>query len=461
MKSLGFFFFLSLLGCYHPPEIVTLPKANLVHPRTLFLALDGIDYELAAELKNEGAFKTFQDPVPFISTFPSATTVGFTGIFQPLNVGTVPGYESRFYTPKQNKIMGGTPFDVYNIPIHYKYYFDEFRHKMFEKAMMYSLPGLAAKGDLIRTKKALFTSKKPIVMTYVGGTDGLAHLSGRNRTKQYLRYLDTYLTKLKKNYEKKYHSHLRIVLYSDHGFHHQHPQSVSNEEMKKKLKKVGLHLDTKQKSSHEIITVKYGLLSSGVLFTPKENREKAALALCDVKGIDLVFWNNEKNHSIWMCNSMGEKARLDYQSQKLSRYVPLKGDPLHYLPLLKKHGLGGSWVSEKTWLTLTNHQEYPDALYRLYDAFFNLVENKAGLMFSTQKNYQFGSGAARFGSHLKLGGHKGTHGGLFWEASAGMVMVSENFQKKLPDVLRYDELFPLFIPEVTNHLKNHKTNFFH
>ncbi|OGQ08378.1 MAG: hypothetical protein A3G32_04050 [Deltaproteobacteria bacterium RIFCSPLOWO2_12_FULL_40_28] len=461
MKNLGVFFFFLLIGCYHPSEVVNLPKTNLVHPRTLFVALDGIDYELVKELKNEGAFQIFENPIPLISTFPSATTIGFTGIFQPLNVGAVPGYESRFYTPEKNKIMGGTPFDVYDIPIRYKYYFDEFRHKMFEKAMMYSLPGLAAKGDLIRTKKALFASNKPIVMTYIGGTDGLAHLSGRLRTKRYLRYFDTYLTKLKKKYEEKRNEPLRIIVYSDHGFHHQKPKTVSNEEIKKNLKKVGLHLDTKQKSLYEIITVKYGLLSSGVFFTPKENRKRAALAVCEVKGIDLVFWNDEKNHSIWMCNSRGESARLDYQSQKISRYVVLKGDPLHYLPLLKKQGLGQSWISEKTWLTLTNHQEYPDAPYRLYDAFFNLVENKAGVMFSTQKDYQFGSFAARFGSLLKPGGHKGTHGGLFWESSAGIAMVSKNSQKKLPTVLRYDELFPFFIPEVTNHLKNHKINFFH
>src|SRR3990167_4120867 len=81
LRALPIVFVLSFTGaCYHHVSPKILPEAQKERIRTLFIALDGIDYDLMKELKNTGYFTDFLPPVPLISTFPSATTIGFTGI---------------------------------------------------------------------------------------------------------------------------------------------------------------------------------------------------------------------------------------------------------------------------------------------------------------------------------------------------------------------------------------------
>ena len=86
----------AFIFCYKPAKIVRIPHFENVANRTVFIALDGVDYDLMSELNQEGHFQDFLPPIPFISTCPSDTTVGFTGILKPFGVGKVPGYEVRF-----------------------------------------------------------------------------------------------------------------------------------------------------------------------------------------------------------------------------------------------------------------------------------------------------------------------------------------------------------------------------
>lgn len=443
-----------LMTCYHPPSIRHIPAKSAKMPRTLFIALDGISYEVMKELQDEGHFAQFNKAIPFISTFPSDTTVGFTGILQPLGVGKVPGYEVRFYSFKENKIKGGTPFDFYKIHIRYKDYFDSFRHQMHEKAIMYMFPGLAGKQDLVNTEQALLNTDKKIIMTYIGGTDGAAHLLGRKRTKNFLKFMDEYLKRMIVRYRETRNEPLRVILYSDHGFHYTSLKSVSFAELKKKLRKKGFRLNSRLENDRDIVTVPYGLLSAGIFYTKPQHRAALAKVLGDVGGVDLVFWHNENKKEIFMLRKDGELAKFEYKSPTLCRYVGLKGDPLNYNDMLDKYDFKkNAWLPEKTWFEMTWKHDYPDAGFRLYDAFFNLVENSASIMISTKKNYQYGSVAARLGTIAKLG-HKGTHGGLFREPSWGVIMTNDLPSPHHPTALRYDELFRFTLPESIRTRKN-------
>lgn len=445
-KLLPFFLIISFTYCYTAKPVEILPRTEKLPERTLFIALDGIDHTLMNELKDEGHFKSFGDVIPLISTFPSATTIGFTGIFRPLNVGKVPGYESRFYSHKENKIVGGTPFDFYKIPVNYKHYFDAFRHTMQEKMIMYSFPGMASRQDLMRTKKVALSSDKNILMTYLGGTDGSAHMLGRARTKRTLIYMDDFLQRLQKKHREEKGEDLRIVLYSDHGFQYNSLKHVSNNDIQNKLKNRGFSVNDKIESDQDVVLVKFGLLSSGVAFTKKQNRESVSDILCTVEGIDLVFWHLDDEKKVFVKNATGDTAVFEYQDRKKYRYVPINGDPLKYVTLLTNHHLKpGQWLSDEVWKTISFDHEYPDAGYRLHDSFFHLVENQAGVMFSLKPNYQFGPVTTWIGTMTKLGQH-GTHGGLFKQTSWAFAMTNE--KKSQPKMLRYDELFTHFIPEV-------------
>lgn len=461
MKKLLIIFFLIgissfFLTCYTPPAPKRLPSTSS-HLQTLFIALDGIDYQLMAELKKEGYFKSFNHPIPLISTFPSATTIGFTGLFQPLGIHKVPGYEVRFYSKKQNKIIGGTPFDIYKIPIKYKYFFDAFRHQMHEKAMMYSFPGVAGRQDLQNTEKVIMNSTKNVVFTYLGGTDGSAHILGRKRTKHFLKFMDSYLQKLQNRYFKQHKKPLRIVMFSDHGFYTARMRNIKINKMKSSLKSNGFNLTTKIKNKNDIVTVQFGLLSGGVLFTKSKDRKKIASIISKTKGMDLVFWKNDSNKKIYITNSRDEIAYFEYKSKSTYRYKTLTGDPLNYLATLKKHKHNeNQWLSEKTWQKLTYNLRYPDAGFRLYGAFFDLVENSANIMFSTKENYQYGSLSAKIGTYLRFG-HKGTHGSLLQEASYAFAMSNQLFEEPSSvKSLRYNEFFNHYIPEVVKKIKKSK-----
>ena len=446
-RFFGFFFLFLTASCgFHRPEVKILPDAEKENGKILFIAIDGIGYEMMHELQAKGHFKDFQPARPLIVTFPSATTIGFTGIFKPLDVGLVPGYESRFYSYKDNKVIGGTPGDIYKIHVNYKTYFDAFRHTMHEKAVMYAFPGVAGKEDLIRTERLLLESPKKIIMTYLGGTDGAQHLLGRTRMKRFMIFMDRFLTRMKKRYDRTRGERLKIVLFSDHGFHFDHLKMVATGDIEKALGQAGLNASHHLIDENDAVVVEYGLLSAGVIMTKPHHEEEAARAIHRLEGMDLVFW--PEGNKVHLINSKDEEAYFDYHWPTQYRYVSVKGDPLDYEDLLRKRGYRvGQLIPDSAWKKITARAYYPDAGYRLYDAFHNLVENSAGVMFSVKPNYQFGGFAALAGTYLKFG-HKGTHGGLFWDTSAGMVM-TDDAKMKLPETVRYDEMFKLFLPHVT------------
>ena len=436
-------------SCYHAHPIVTLKNAQKIPERTLFVALDGVDFALIDELCREGHFKDFLPPLKFTSTFPSDTTLGFTGIFQPLGAGRVPGYEVRFYSYQKNKIEGGTPFDIYKIEIPYKDYFDAFRHRMREKATMYMLPGVAGKEDLVRTEKILYKSDKKILMNYLGGTDGAAHILGRARAKHFLIYADQFLHNMVTRYEKERHEKLRVVLFSDHGFYYQAPKTVTNKSLQARLGAKGFQLTSRVTSDRDVVVVPFGLLSAGILFTPVTHRAEMAQAIAGAAGVDLVFWHSDKRDKVFMKGHDGSAAYFEYAGSKRYRYVSVTGDPLGYNAVLQRHGLAPqTWLNDATWQKLTYDDKYPDAGYRLYDSFFNLVENPASILFSMEPGYQFGSLLARLGTYAKFG-HKGTHGGLFRETTQGIILTNTQPDKALPKFMRYNEMFPYFLTPVT------------
>lgn len=448
IKPLFLVFFVILGSCYHGKPINVLPNIEKVAERTLFIGLDGIDFELVDELKHEGFFPSFQNPIPMVCTFPSATTIGFTGIFQPLGAGQVLGYESRFYSIDENKVVGGTPFDVYKYPIPYKYYFDYFRHSMQSKSVMYSFPSMASKQDLVSTRNTVFEINKNVVMTYLGGTDGSAHLLGRTRTKRTLKFMSDFLEKLQQKHLDQKGEPLRIVLYSDHGFQYENLKTVSNSELKRKLAAKNFQIANSITSDNDIVFTRYGLLSAGVAFTNIHQRAEKARTIASVKGVDLVFWHLGDKRKIFVANGQGEEAYFEFRGSNSYRYVPVTGDPLDYVSLLKRnHFAAGKWLKDSVWKDISFAHTYPDVGYRLYDSFFNLVKNNSTLMFSLHPNYQFGSLMARMGTWTRLG-QEGTHGGMFRQTSWAFVMTNLDHNPKPPTHFRYDEMFGYYIPEV-------------
>ncbi len=433
---------LAMTACYHPHPVKEIFDHSEFEDRVLLLALDGVDFGMIDELKQQGYFKLFHQPIPLISAFPSITTLGFTGLFKPLGAKKVPGYEMKFYSFEDNGILGGKINQVYKIAFDFKTFFDYYRHKVEEKGFMYAFPIAAGKQDLDRTEKLLYQSNKRIILSYVGGTDGANHMLGRDRTMEFLKYLDIYLAHMKQVYESARGEHLKIVLFSDHGFMHERPEDIHNDYFHKTLEKNSFNISYHLTHLWDVVSAKFGMLSSGILFVDVSQRESLANVVRTVRGVDLVFWQLDQRRFIYVMNTKGEKAAIEYDGLKRMRYLPISGDPLIYQPLLQQKKIkAGRWLTAKQWFNLTYAHEYPDAFYRVYEGFFNLVDNSAGLIISMDKHYQFGSDMAKAGAMLHLG-HRGTHGGLFKEVTWAFTMSTENDFDSVK-ALRYDQLMPL------------------
>src|SRR5436190_281301 len=74
-------------------------------PQRLVLALDGVPYDVFADMQQRGYFSDFHPAARMVSTFPSLTDVSFAAIggIEPPN-----GYQSMRFDPEKNRVVGNT-----------------------------------------------------------------------------------------------------------------------------------------------------------------------------------------------------------------------------------------------------------------------------------------------------------------------------------------------------------------
>lgn len=400
----------------------------------LFIALDGVPYTLATELQEQGYFPSFHPASELITTFPSSTMTGFTGLFRPLGCEIPQGYENKFFSLSENRYRGHTWRDYRNILVPFHLFFNYYRHSIFNKASMYAAPARTVRHDLAKIKRRLLQAKGPHMdMVYIGGTDGAAHVLGRYRTALLLKTVSRRLEKLRAAYLKHHGKVLHLVLFSDHGFHFTKLRSIVTPEIKAALKKYHYRLKKSIRTERDVVPVFFGNLSSGIFYTRETQAQGVARALADLNGIDLVFYKHGP-HSIGVYSRNIEHALITVaQDGRELCYLATRGNPLNYPE---------ACLGREEWWRLSRDHPYPNAINRLYDAFYVLVHNKAQVMVSTLPDFEIGSSAARIGGHIH-GGLEGTHGGLFRSASAAFVMTT--LPITLPKILSYDELFPQFM----------------
>lgn len=442
--------FLSLLvvGCAGKVSIPSINVSLRTVPQgeqTLFLALDAIPYSLVKELYDEGALKGFSKPSLVISTFPSTSTSGFTGMMQPFGVKKAIGYDAIYYSYDLDKVKGSLLTALKEDYNDFERFFSYYRHSLWDKFWIYAAPGITVQNDISRLQRLILnqSNHKKHIFFYIGGTDGTAHILGRKRHKNIMRHIIRRSNVILKRYERKFGSRLNLVLFSDHGFHYQKTKGIKNSHLQKMFKKKGYHLAKSLKEKGSVVVTQWGNISGASFFTRSKDTEEVAHILSKLEGNDLVFYISSK--SIKVLSADGGEARIDFDKKgRVFRYVKILGDPLKYDHVIKEMRRDGKmtkrgFAKKRDWFQYTYEQYYPDALYRVYAAFYTLVENPATILVSTKSNYEFGDPLTRITSKLH-GGLKGTHGGLFYNSSEAFVTTNIP-GLKLPPVMRYDQMF--------------------
>ncbi|MBI2339056.1 MAG: hypothetical protein HYU99_01650 [Deltaproteobacteria bacterium] len=408
------------------------PRAD----QTLTLALDAIPYSLVKELYDKGYMAGYSAPSLVISPFPSTTTSGFTGMMMPIGADRALGYDAIYYSYGDDRVKGSLLTALKENYNDYEKFFDFYRHSFGQKFLIYAAPGVSVQRDIDRLKVHLWKHpEKKTLFFYIGGTDGTAHVLGKKRHAHILRHIFKRLDTIRARYRRDFGRELKVVIFSDHGFHYRHLKGIETRRLEKMLKEKGYHLAKNLNGDRSVVVTEWGNISGASFFTHKEDTEPVARILNELSGNDLTFF--VKGKSIRVLSKERGEARIDFTAGgKHFRYVEITGDPLNYGDVNP-----GGFASDRRWFEATHHHYYPDALRRIYDAFFTLVKNPATILCSTRDDYEFGDPVTRFSSKLH-GGLKGTHGGMFFTASSAFVTTNIP-GLKLPPVLRYSEVFKI------------------
>jgi hypothetical protein len=410
--------------------------------------LDGVPYDIIREMKDDGRFTAFQPPSRVIAPFPSTTPCGFGGLFRPLGAARPMGYDREYYSYKEGKIVGFISSIHPKNKRDFKNVFDYSRKTPFQKFWIYSAPGMSGRRDLEKIRKLVWRSEDSTLLTYIGGTDGTGHVLGPKRLKRWLAFMDDYLERMRRNYRRDFGGELSIVLFSDHGFHYfRKPNAVSKGHIARELWKERFQFANDLKRPNNVVAVQWGNISGASFYARPEIVPEVALVLAHTPGIDVVAYRDGDEIEVMS----GEGGRLQTAEvscdpgRRRCRYRPKDGDPLDYKAVIEEFKSKGrldarGYASSDDWFEATEDRFYPDALYRMHDGFFTLVENPAPILFSTEAEYEYGDVMTRVGAFFH-GGLKGTHGGLFQSASAAFVMTTDSGMK-LPPVMRYDQVMP-------------------
>ncbi len=448
VAALGLIVFVS---CAHLPKNAK-KTAEKRGPQTLVIALDGVPYDLIKKMHDDGYFQGFQEPSKVISTFPSTTTAAFGAMFHEVGGERPPGYDREYFSFKKRKIEGFLSELHPKSPRNFRNMFDYYRRSPFQKFWIYAAPGFSGHRDLIKIRHLLWDRPdRKLLLAYIGGTDGAGHILGGARVRHWLIYMDQFLQKMRKQYQEEFGEDLQMTLFSDHGFHYiRKPDAVPKRDLVQRLRKVGLSLSNNLWRKDHVVAIEWGNISGASVYVDESKVQQVAEILATTRGIDLVAYRSGENIEVLNYrNPSGDRAQVSCEAEgKRCRYEALAGDPLQYESVLRDFHARGrvdaqGYVSEDDWFQATKNHHYPDAPFRLYEAFFDLVTNPAPILFSTYPDYEYGDVRTRVGAWFH-GGLKGTHGGLFQEASAAFVMTTDA-KEKFPESLRYNEILPMVL----------------
>lgn len=446
-----------------PPAVAPRP------PQTLFLVLDAVPHAMMAKLHERGACPGFQRPTRVVSTFPSLTECALTGLFRPLGASKAWGYEGgHFDAVSRRFVTGGLTVHRPGEPPPMEAFFDVMRHGTNGTVTMYVAPFTTARNDLKKIAPLIEADPgRQSFFCYIGSTDSTAHLDGVDTTERLVREIVGHVDRVRADYQAAYGQPLHVVLFSDHGFawgrkRGDRKETMHTLDISGALRRAGLRLSDNLRRPHRVATVLLRNVNGVDLYAHPSDVPALAEALLESLGTDLVMTPHD-DHILVQASGNGtshETARIRAKQTATGEwafaYEPEgTGDPLNYrqvVATLRTKNLldADGYAAAGDWFAATHDHHYPDALYRIWDAFHGLVQQPASLLLSTLECFEFGGGLVRAGCHVARGFRNrllGTHGALTAESSSAFLMTTDA-SVTLPPVARYDQALAPFAERV-------------
>ena len=383
-------------------------------PRRLVLAIDGIPYDVFAEMQAEGRFAAFRPAARMVSTFPALSDVAFAQI-----EGSIPpaGYQTRHFDPVQNKVVGNN-VGALSERAHPKIASDAPSHSVPHRIMGYIAPRRIARSELHEIGDALLASRKDTFVAYLGTSDAVLHLYGRAGAREFLAEVDAYLQSLDARVRARSGRGLKIDLVSDHGSTMMASQVVPVEDA---LAACGFRRSEEMRGEREVAFALPGIVGSMAITARPGVVEEAARCLAPLEGMDLVAVN--RGEAVGVLSADGEaEVRLLPGDDERYAYRMLRGDPLglRTLPATAQDGADTLVFEQDALFALTLESPRPDPLRRLWRSFHGEVGQPSSILVSLRDGFEVGNPKLRFVTKLR-GGHAGTHGSMTRLSSLGVI----------------------------------------
>jgi hypothetical protein len=237
--------------------------------------------------------------------------------------------------------------------------------------------------------------------------------------------LDGELRTLSERYQASEGRQLEILIISDHG--NDHAGARKRVPVRAFLKNSGYRVAGRIEGPKDIVLPTVGIESWVEVHCAPQETERLAELLPDLKGVDcLTARVARRPNQFLVLNAKHERARIDWKPEHDSfRYIPERGDPLGYQPVLaalaQKHQFDSDgFASADAWMCETMTHRYPLALERIARGHAKVTVNPASILISLSNGYvHCGWLLKRFSSLVRQGG---THGSLDELASSGVVL---------------------------------------
>lgn len=397
-------------------------------PRTLLICMDGLSYDLAAEMYARGELHHFLPPAPLIAAFPSDTNLSLVEIFSSRGAPPARGYEDYYYDAVRNRMRGGILFRLtrkHFVQHTYRELFDYHPDPIrmtFEYAVPVLGPWINGAVTLAEMKAEFKKSEGPVFLAYFDSSDLAAHTNGKWMVRLQLLALDRWAGELCADVNHP----VDVILFSDHG---NDVRPLHRANLEGALQRAGFRLHSKLKNRHSVVLTQFGLVSDAVLYTVPGREAAVAEALREAEGVDLSVYREQASLCVVGRRGTAWVDRRETSNGVRYRYRMESGDPLLLAPLAKDladHADADQFIAEEEWLRATADHTFPDPLRRLWRAFQGLVEYPASVIVSLADGYYTGSLWLDAFACLRA-----THGNLRRTQSRGVVL-STNLALFLP-----------------------------
>ncbi len=388
-------------------------------------------YRVFEEARRRGAFSEWPPTSALVAPFPTVTHVAFASLFQPLGAGPSDHYELRYFDVAANRTVGGSPVRYGRDAPPWSQFVDSPHRSLTSELSNYVSPGWAARRELDEIERELFASEGDVIVSYVGGTDGIMHLFGEEAGVEFLMELNDRLATTIRRHLRVRGRPLRIALFSDHGCGSCKVRHATG--FDDLLRDEGLRVVDRLERRDDVVVPTYGMVNFGALFLRDAERAgAAALAVARHDAVELAAYSPEPG--VVDVTSAAGQARIAWRGPPDAEryaYEDRGGDVLRLAEAYHRMVADGlvdndGYAAGPDWLRESAFEYFPDPLRRLVAALVGgRVRSRADVLFSLGPSWARGLRSAVAGSWVRHGSLKGTHGGLDRDSTLAFYAVSD------------------------------------